>query len=80
MSGHTYIVPLAAVRQGATADGNVALTRLAAEHAEFRPEAVAEETPHGWVATVTYSKPGHPGRVLPAHIRLVWTPEQGERG
>lgn len=76
----SWVVPVEAVRQGVTAEGAVALSRLAADRAEFRPDAVAELFPGGWVATVVYSKPGHPGRVHHAHVSLVWAPLESAAG
>lgn len=75
MSGFAYVVPVAAVVASTTASGAVTLARLAAESADLRPEAIAEQFPSGWVATVTYALPGSPGRVHCAHVPLVWAPE-----
>lgn len=75
-----HCVPIEAVRQGVTADGAVTLSRLAADRVEFRADAVAELFPDGWVATVVYSKPGHPGRVHHAHVSLCWAPMESAAG
>jgi hypothetical protein len=74
MNTATWAVPIEAVRYSATADGSRTLAQLAALHAEFQPHAIVELTPHGWVATVVYSKPGFSPRVHHAHVMLGWAP------
>jgi hypothetical protein len=70
----TFAVPVEAIRQGTTAEGDVTLARLAADRAEFQPTAIVELFPGGFIATLVYSKPGFPGRMHHAHVGLVWAP------
>jgi len=79
MARVTHVVPIESIRQGATSDGAATLARLAAEHAEFEPNAIAELFPGGWVATLVYRRPGHPNRISHAHVGLVWAPAESAR-
>jgi hypothetical protein len=76
----THVVPVEAVRQGVTAEGSVTMARLAADHAEFRPDATVELFPEGWVATLVYAVPGAPRRMHFAHVGLVWHPLESALG
>lgn len=69
-----HTIPVEAVRYSVTADGARTLAQLAAAHAEFQPDAIAELGDNGWVATLVYPVPGFSRRVRHAHVMLAWTP------
>lgn len=72
----SHVVPVEAVRQGVTAAGAVTLAHLAAKGAQFRPDAIVELVPSGWIATLVYAMPGTPNRMHHAHVPLVWAPKE----
>jgi hypothetical protein len=75
----THVVPVEAIRQGATVDGAQTLVKLVGQRAELEPNAIVELFENGWVATITYRLPGSPARVNHAHVRLSWAPVESVR-
>lgn len=80
MTRISHAVPIEAVRAAVTVDGAVTLAKLAAEHAEFEPNAIVELFEQGWVATLIYRRPGHPTRIQCAHVGLGWAPVESAMG
>ena len=76
MTGPSWTIPMELVRVAANADGQAQTVAHALRHVHFKPHAVVERTPNGFVARVSYFDPRRPGRDNDFAVLLTAMPQE----